>query len=98
MLQYEFDGNRLEGLKQDTKNLLTSIKYDSSVLWNLIDSMQRLGVAYHFEKEIEEVISLQRPDAINDLYTTALQFRILREHGFPICTGDSINSYSLLIL
>uniref|UniRef100_A0A2N9IXL3 Terpene synthase N-terminal domain-containing protein n=1 Tax=Fagus sylvatica TaxID=28930 RepID=A0A2N9IXL3_FAGSY len=80
---YEFHGTRLEGLKQEAKNLLTSTK-DPAVLLKLIDSMQRLGVAYHFENEIEEVIGIQNPHVTTDLYTTALQFRILRERGFPI--------------
>nr|POE87210.1 putative terpene synthase 9 [Quercus suber] len=80
---YEIHATRLEGLKEDVKTLLTSPK-DSSVLLKLIDSMQRLGVAYHFEKEIKDVIGIQNPNVTSDLYTTALQFRILREHGFPI--------------
>ncbi|KAK9996529.1 hypothetical protein SO802_021215 [Lithocarpus litseifolius] len=82
-MMYEFHATRLEGLKQDVKNLLTSTK-DRSVLMKLIDSMQRLGVDYHFEKEIEEVLGTQHPDVTSDLYTTALHFRILRERGFPI--------------
>nr|POE87209.1 putative terpene synthase 9 [Quercus suber] len=54
---YEIHATRLEGLKEDVKTLLTSPK-DSSVLLKLIDSMQRLGVAYHFEKEIKDVIDV----------------------------------------
>ncbi|XP_050260036.1 probable terpene synthase 9 [Quercus robur] len=80
---YEIHATRLEGLKQDVKTLLTSTK-DKSVLLRLIDSMQRLGVAYHFEQEIEEVLKFQRPDVTSDLYTAALHFRILRERGFPV--------------
>ncbi|KAM4103732.1 hypothetical protein ACJW30_06G100300 [Castanea mollissima] len=80
---YEFHGTRLKGLRQYIKTLLTSTK-DQSFLLKLIDSMQRLGVAYHFEQEIEEVLKFQHPDVTSDLYTTALQFRILREHGFSI--------------
>ena len=89
MLQYEFHGTRLKGLKQDIKTLLTSTK-DQNFLLKLIDSMQRLGVSYHFEQEIEEVLKFQHPDVTSDLYTTALQFRILREHGFSISSGDNI--------
>ncbi|KAL4633133.1 hypothetical protein ACB092_04G099700 [Castanea dentata] len=80
---YESHATRLEGPKQDVKNLLTSTK-DPSVLMKLIDSMQRLGVDYHFEKEIEKVLGIQHPDVTSDLYTTALLFRIVRERGFPI--------------
>ena len=94
MSQYEFHGTRLEGLKHEAKNLLTSRK-DPAVLLKLIDSMQRLGVAYHFENEIDEVIGIQNSHVTTDLYTTALQFRILRERGFPIGSGDTINNYIL---
>ena len=90
MLQYEIHATRLEGLKQDVKTLLTSTK-DKSVLLRLIDSMQRLEVgrvACHFEQEIEEVLKFQRPDVTSDLYTAALHFRILRERGFPVSSGD----------
>ncbi|KAJ0053895.1 hypothetical protein Pint_02094 [Pistacia integerrima] len=59
----------------------------------MIDSMQRLGVAYHFEEEIEEAINLLRQDVAGDL---ALQFRLLREHGHPIRIetkkGDSVTT------
>ena len=87
VLQYEIHATRHEGLKQDVKTLLTSTK-DRSVLLRLMDSMQRLGVAYHFEQEIEEILKFQSPDATSDLYTAALHFRILRERGFPVSSGD----------
>ncbi|XP_075673462.1 putative terpene synthase 9 [Castanea sativa] len=80
---YEIHATWLEGLKQDVKTLLTSTE-DKTVLLRLINSMQRLGVAYHFEQEIDEVLKFQRPDVTSDLYTTALHFRILRERGFPV--------------
>ncbi|KAJ8436239.1 hypothetical protein Cgig2_023414 [Carnegiea gigantea] len=52
----------------------------------LIDAMERLGVAYHFEQEIEE--ALLQLNAIKhdqeDLYHVSLRFRILRQHGFHV--------------
>ncbi|XP_062151834.1 probable terpene synthase 9 [Alnus glutinosa] len=80
---YELYATRLEELKRNAKCLLTSNK-DPSVLFNLASTMQRLGVAYHFEKEIEEAIGVLYPDVTTNLYTTALQFRVLREYGFSI--------------
>ena len=58
--------------------------------------MQRLGVAYHFEQEIEEILKFQRPDVTSDLYTAALHFRILRERGFPVSSGDITYHHSWL--
>lgn len=52
----------------------------------LIDAIERMGVAYHFEKEIEE--ALLQLNAIQhdqeDLYHVSLRFRILRQHGFHV--------------
>ncbi|XVE80840.1 hypothetical protein DITRI_Ditri15bG0012800 [Diplodiscus trichospermus] len=55
---------------------------------HFIDAVQRLGVAYHFEKEIEEALKNIYHDRndieSDDLYTTAVRFRLLREHGFNV--------------
>lgn len=58
----------------------------------LINEVQRLGLSYHFEKEIE--------GALQNIYTTydchgdeielhdvSLLFRVLRQHGFYISCG-----------
>jgi len=91
VLQYELYATRLEELKRNAKCLLTSNK-DPCVLFNLASTMQRLGVAYHFEKEIEKAVRLLYPNVNTNLYTTALQFRVLREHGFWITSGYDIVS------
>ncbi|KAA8524546.1 hypothetical protein F0562_010969 [Nyssa sinensis] len=55
----------------------------------LIDAVQRLGLKYHFETEIKngvDFIYKDRSDAwlYDDLYATALRFRLLRQHGYNI--------------
>lgn len=84
---YELYAGRLEKLKQEAKELFASTKGSYDRL-KLIDSLQRLGVAYHFEQEIEEAINLLTKDdnTIKDLNETALHFRLLREHGHSIST------------
>ncbi|KAH9792996.1 tricyclene synthase [Citrus sinensis] len=84
---YELYAGRLEKLKQEAKELFASTKGSYDRL-KLIDSLQRLGVAYHFEQEIEEAVNLLTKDdnAIKDLNETAFHFRILREHGHSIST------------
>ncbi|CAI0439183.1 unnamed protein product [Linum tenue] len=58
----------------------------------LIDAVQRLGLSYHFESEIEAelsnmTISSPVPDPIaNDLSSAALWFRLLRQQGFYVST------------
>ncbi|XP_059664106.1 probable terpene synthase 9 [Cornus florida] len=82
---YDFYGAKLEELKGETRRLLESTK-DLSMQLELIDSMQRLGVAYLFQEEIGKCISsIACWDATGgDLYTTALRFRLLRAHGYSI--------------
>ncbi|CAA2977601.1 terpene synthase 10-like [Olea europaea subsp. europaea] len=57
----------------------------------LIDNLERLGISYHFEDEIEQILafinrkySRSKEPKIKDLYATALEFRLLRQHGFNV--------------
>ncbi|KAK2650627.1 hypothetical protein Ddye_018116 [Dipteronia dyeriana] len=90
-MQYEYNGNRPEELKEKARKLLVSTNQSCERL-KLIDSIQRLGVAYHFEEEIKEALNLRRTDDVitMDLHETALQFRLLREHGHSISSGEDI--------
>ncbi|KAI5333429.1 hypothetical protein L3X38_023560 [Prunus dulcis] len=67
----------------------------------LIDAIQRLGVAYHFEREFEEALErihgAYHDHAINDdddgdLYNVALGFRLLRQHGYNV-SCDLFNKF-----
>ena len=68
---------------------------ESSQLLKLIDSIQRLGVAYHFEREIEEALkamyqtnSTMLLDIHYDLTIVSLLFRLLRQEGYHIPSGN----------
>ncbi|KAL0419573.1 UNVERIFIED_CONTAM: Cis-muuroladiene synthase [Sesamum radiatum] len=69
----------------------------------LIDTLERLGVAYHFDQEIEdqlqEIFQFHSKDEnYYDLFTTALQFRQLRQHRhFVSCGMTSFYSCSDLV-
>ncbi|GMI65485.1 terpene synthase 21 [Hibiscus trionum] len=80
-----------EELKEQVRRMLVTSMDNPSQILNLIDVVQRLGVAYHFEKEIEDALQFiyyhhchVQVDDDDDLYTTAIRFRILREHGFNV--------------
>ncbi|EOY13959.1 3R-linalool synthase, putative [Theobroma cacao] len=88
---YESDGTRLEELKQTAKRLFTAVNEPEEKL-DLINTIQRLGVAKHFAKEIQEVLDHVHPYIVNDLYTVALQFRLLRQNGFSI-NSDVFNKF-----
>ncbi|KAL8266835.1 hypothetical protein R6Q59_004179 [Mikania micrantha] len=81
-----FEGSSMEPTTQHMK------------LLELIDAVQRLGVAYHFEVEIEECLSriyVQYGDkCINkhNLQNTSLWFRLLRQQGFNV-SSEIFNNY-----
>ncbi|KAK8589122.1 hypothetical protein V6N12_023528 [Hibiscus sabdariffa] len=82
-----------EELKEQVRRMLvTSMDYPSQIL-DLIDAVQHLGVAYHFQREVEDALQIiflhhcnyvQVDDDEDDLYITSVRFRLLREHGFTI--------------
>ncbi|KAL3538331.1 hypothetical protein ACH5RR_001697 [Cinchona calisaya] len=75
-------------LKEQVKMLLDEEVKPLSQL-ELINDLLRLGVSYHFHDKIESILSRiyqghkgSRND--KDLYATALEFRLLRQHGFDV--------------
>nr|WAB71041.1 (-)-bornyl diphosphate synthase [Mentha longifolia] len=62
----------------------------------LIDDLQRLGLSYHFEDEIRQILSSIYLDdkycKKMDLYSTSLCFRLLRQHGFKV-SQDVFNCF-----
>nr|WBW04403.1 terpene synthase [Ficus hirta] len=98
-LNYHFDETvhvseqeEAKKLKEEVRRELLESADDSIVQQlNLIDEIQRLCVAYHFEDEIKE--ALQRLYATyhsdhddHDLYSAALRFRLLRQADYHIST------------
>lgn len=62
----------------------------------LINTIQLLGVAYHFEHEIEESLSeiyngyeewIGEFGESHDLHVVALSFRLLRQQGYYVSSG-----------
>ncbi|XP_049345383.1 sesquiterpene synthase 9-like [Solanum verrucosum] len=70
--------------KETTRKMLVEAPEGSEQKLVLIDTMQRLGVAYHFDNEIETSIqnifdaSQQNDD---NLYIVSLRFRLVRQQG-----------------
>ncbi|KAH9685722.1 Beta-myrcene/(E)-beta-ocimene synthase 2 [Citrus sinensis] len=64
----------------------------------LIDNLQRLGLAYHFETEIRNILhnNYNNNKDYNwrkeNLYATSLEFRLLRQHGYPV-SQDVFNGF-----
>nr|AGW18155.1 terpene synthase 2 [Copaifera officinalis] len=90
----------LQNLKQQLGRQLKSVKEPCEKL-NLIDTMQRLGVSYHFQSEIEESLkhlhknppsSWNAKDINSHLLGTALWFRLLRQQGYYV-SCDIFNKF-----
>lgn len=82
------DIRQLDELKELVRNMLNDMSIGSLAKSVLIDDLERLGVGYHFEKEIKKALDALyiSEDVCNryDLYFTALSFRLLRQHGYKI--------------
>ncbi|XP_050288805.1 sesquiterpene synthase 2-like [Quercus robur] len=89
----------VEELKEEVrKELLASAGHLSQQL-GLIDALQRLGVAYNFEREIQEALEHiyatyndHNDVEDDDLYNVSLRFRLLRQLGFKV-SCDAFNKF-----
>ena len=88
---------QVEDLKKEVRRKLMAAAASPSQLLNFIDAVQRLGVAYRFEGEIEEALQQiydstfhNADDMDGDLYNIALRFRLLRQQGYNISCGKSM--------
>ncbi|XP_031282246.1 (E)-beta-farnesene synthase-like isoform X2 [Pistacia vera] len=75
-----------EQLKQEVKWMIMDTSQTNAQKLHLIDAIQRLGVDYHFPKEIDDALEKIYSDNIeyNDLYTVSIHFRLLRQQGIKI--------------
>lgn len=73
----------------------------------LINAIERLGVAYHFQDYIEKRLGEMmygnfKSDQQHDLFTTSTSFRIFRQHGYNISSGKpstvNISVYNTYVL
>lgn len=72
-------------LIEEVKCLLSDTLNTHEML-ELIDRLEKLGLAYLFEHEIKKA-SNQNFNAEKNLYATALWFLILRKHGYHVSQG-----------
>ncbi|MFQ6669279.1 hypothetical protein Gotur_034598 [Gossypium turneri] len=88
-----------EELKQQVRRMLVISTDKPYQNLDIIDAIQRLGVTYHFEKEIEDALHIIYQHHCNntqiddDLYTASVRFRLLREHGFNVCCANTFNKF-----
>ncbi|XP_048325436.2 terpene synthase 10 isoform X2 [Ziziphus jujuba] len=80
---------RAEEPKEQVRAIIEEAVDDPLLQLNLIDTLQRLGLSYHFQDHIHTILKAMhntqawRNEIINNnLYATALDFRLLRQHGY----------------
>nr|GMD52385.1 (-)-germacrene D synthase-like [Ipomoea batatas] len=82
-------------LKEEIKNMLVEAPNISSQKLDLINKIQRLGVYYQFENEIDASLEyifkayddFNDGEDENDLYVVSLRFRLLRQDGYHVSAG-----------
>ncbi|XP_028761757.1 (-)-germacrene D synthase-like [Neltuma alba] len=77
---------RSQRLREKVRKLIVAPVEDPTQKLNLIDNVKRLGVSYHFESEIEEILQNMHknppPFKGRDLHAISLYFRLLRQQGY----------------
>nr|P0CJ43.1 RecName: Full=(E)-beta-ocimene synthase, chloroplastic; AltName: Full=(E,E)-alpha-farnesene synthase; AltName: Full=Terpenoid synthase 2; Short=AtTPS02; Flags: Precursor [Arabidopsis thaliana] len=75
--------------KEEVRKTLNEIEGSIEQL-EMIDSLQRLGISYHYKHEIHDILrkihdqhgEIERET--QDLHATSLEFILLRQHGFDV--------------
>ena len=81
--------------KRQAQKLIVNVKdlfaeVDKVEKLELIDKVKKLGLESHFDVEIKEALDIisstknKNPSPKEYLYTTALCFRLLRQHGYEV--------------
>ncbi|XP_050376031.1 (-)-germacrene D synthase-like isoform X2 [Argentina anserina] len=97
------DQDRLQEMKEEVKRMVTAPFEKQSQILQLIDDIQRLGVAYLMENEISQVLQQihdnfsgkcldDQEENDDNLYTAALRFRLLRQQGYKV-SCDTFNNF-----
>ncbi|KAG5625386.1 hypothetical protein H5410_010604, partial [Solanum commersonii] len=73
-------------LKMEVKIMLSDRNMKQLEQLEIIDNLQRLGLSYHFDDEICSILNniCDKNSKRDNLYAKALEFRLLRQHGFYI--------------
>ncbi|KAF8032174.1 hypothetical protein BT93_D1184 [Corymbia citriodora subsp. variegata] len=96
LMKFKFLGRveeQVEELKGEVRKILTGVVDKPSQMLHLIDQIQRLGIDYHFEREIDQQLEKIHKNYSqfdhgdfkgDDLHKVALRFRLLRQQCFNI--------------
>ncbi|KAA8519937.1 hypothetical protein F0562_014153 [Nyssa sinensis] len=78
---------------KEVKHVFSKVGEDPLEGLIMIDAVQRLGIDYHFQEEIESVLQNQfMGTENNNLYEVSLRFRLLRQEGYHV-PADVFNNF-----
>ncbi|PSS20954.1 (-)-germacrene D synthase [Actinidia chinensis var. chinensis] len=93
---FETYTKEVEVLKEEVRSMLVGVGRKPAEKMILINALERLGVFYLFEKDIEDQIQQMftnfEDSHDDDLFTVALHFRIFRQHGYKM-SCDVFNNF-----
>ncbi|XP_047339819.1 terpene synthase 10-like [Impatiens glandulifera] len=80
-------------LKEEVKIMMLEKMETPFEKLEFIDTIERLGVSYHFDKEIESCLDAiynetNWSNEVVDLNETSLRFRLFRQHGYNVSPED----------
>lgn len=82
--------DKVEIMKGEVKKMLLDVdSFGLSVKLDFIDTLERLGLDYHYTTEIDKLMCnlFKARDQDLDLTTTSHLFYLLRKHGYHISSG-----------
>ncbi|XP_054816958.1 (+)-gamma-cadinene synthase-like [Prosopis cineraria] len=82
----------IETLKEEVREMLISTMETPLKKAEVVESIQCLGLSYHFELEIDQILKQIQNDCVEnneitltgDLHSLALLFKLLRQHGYLV--------------
>ncbi|KAH6820629.1 hypothetical protein C2S53_020433 [Perilla frutescens var. hirtella] len=75
-------------MKREARSMLMAATSTKQIIL-LVDTLERLGLGYHFDSEIEEKLkqvydSVEEEQDAHNLFVAALRFRLLRQHQYHV--------------
>lgn len=85
-----------EKLREEVKSIFVEEAVDLLAKLKLVDSVIKLGLGSYFEEEIKQSLDFIAASIKNkslnveeNLYVTALRFKLLRLHGYEVSQGEN---------
>jgi hypothetical protein len=83
---------RAQSKKEEVRQIILGTVATSNLVqkMELVDTLQRIGVDYHYKEEIDDLLCSVYDDkdgGSDNLYITSLRFYLLRKHGYRVSSG-----------